>query len=54
MKKNERNAGRKPNGYETKTLRVPVDLIPTFSSQIAEYKLKGDDNAKHDPTKTSE
>ena len=50
---NPRNAGRKPNGYETKAMRVPVDLIPSFMSQIAQYKLNGEKNAKHDTAKTS-
>lgn len=45
--KNERGAGRKPNWYKTKSMRIPEDLIPEFSARIAEYKLKGDQNAKH-------
>lgn len=53
MKANERGAGRKPLPYETKTMRVPVDLIPTFAAQIATYKLEGENNAKHDPTEAS-
>lgn len=42
--KNPRGAGRKPLPYETKTMRVPVELIPSFASQIAQYKLDGDKN----------
>ncbi len=53
MTRNERGAGRKPLPYLTKTMRVPVDLIPSFSAQIAQYKLDGDYNAKHDTSKAT-
>ena len=52
MKVNPRGAGRKPLPYKTKTMRVPVDLIPAFASKIAQYKLDGEHNAKHDASET--
>lgn len=49
---NERNAGRKPNRYESKKLTVPVELVPDFKAQIETYKQKVEQNAKHDTSKT--
>lgn len=51
--KNERGAGRKPNWYKTKSLRVPTGLIPEFTARIAQYKLDGEENAKSNTNKTS-
>jgi hypothetical protein len=52
MTTNPRNAGRKPLPYTTKTMRVPVDLMPTFAAQISQYKIDGEHNAKFNATKT--
>lgn len=40
MKQNPRNAGRKPNGYKTKQVSVPVALIPEIKKRIEEWKLE--------------
>ena len=44
MKKNKRGAGRKPNGYESKQVTVPVALIPDVKKLIEEWKLKNENN----------
>lgn len=38
MKKNERNAGRKPLPYKTKMKRIPVDLEGEINNLIARFK----------------
>lgn len=50
---NVRNAGRKPNWYKTKTMRVPEDLIPAFTARIAQYKLDGEEHAKSNTNKAA-
>lgn len=50
---NDRKAGRKPNNYESKTMRVPVELVPKFKADIAAYQLKVANDAKHDPDKAN-
>ncbi len=39
MKKNERNAGRKPLPYKTMVKRIPVDLESAVNKLIEQYKL---------------
>ena len=41
-KENKRNAGRKPNGYDSKQISVPVALIPELKKRIDEWKLNNE------------
>ena len=51
--KNPKGAGRKPNDFESKQVRVPVALIPGLASQIAAYKLELEENEQSTTNKTT-